>query len=77
MRSARVAGRMPADGVYGIDEMRDARWKQSDEMKSADEMEIWGVSWRGRDGKIVPALKTALRLADLGHLAAQPCHAEK
>ena len=25
-------------------------------MKSADVMEIWGVRWKGRDGKIVPAL---------------------
>ena len=34
-----------------------ARWKRADEMKSADEMEILGVTWKGRDGKIVPALK--------------------
>ncbi len=24
-------------------------------MESADEMEIWGVRWKGRDGKIVDA----------------------
>ena len=53
---------MPADGVGGIDKMRDARLEQTDEMKSADEMAIWGVRWNGRDGKIVPALNDALWL---------------
>ncbi len=47
---------MPADGVDEIDKMRDARWKRADEMESADEMEIWGVRWKRRDGKVVPAL---------------------
>ena len=43
-------------GVNETDKMRDARRKRADEMESADEMEIWGVRWNGRDGKIVPAL---------------------
>ncbi len=30
----RDAGRMPADGVDGIDKMRDARWKRADEMEN-------------------------------------------
>ena len=53
---------MPADGVDEIDKMRDARWKRADEMESADEMEIWGVRWKLRDGKVVPALKCCFRI---------------
>ena len=51
---------MPADGEDGIDKMQDARWKRVDEMESADWMEIWGVRWKGRDGKVVPALNDNL-----------------
>ncbi len=33
--------------------------EQADEMESADEMEIWGLRWKVRDGKVVPALKSS------------------
>ena len=48
---------MQADGVDEIDKIQDSRWKRADEMESADEMEIWGVRWELRDGKVMPALK--------------------
>ena len=41
-RDACLRLEMPADSVHQIDKMRDARWKQTDEMESADWMEIWG-----------------------------------
>ena len=49
---------MSADGVDEINKMRDARRKRADEMESADQMKIWGVRWKVREGKVVPALET-------------------
>ena len=51
---------MPAGGVDEIGKMRDARLYRAYEMKSADEMEIWGVRWNPRDGNVVPALSCNL-----------------
>ena len=37
-----------------MDKMRDASWKRT------DEMEAWGVRWKLRDGKVMPARKARL-----------------